>query len=83
MKKLTSIYSLLSFTAFILLATIPENVNAQDVRVTNPSFEDTPRQGTFDLRGRRSQPIKGWYDCGAILFPEATLPDIHDGTSKY
>jgi len=57
---------------------------AQDVRLTNPSFEDTPRQGRFDERtGIRTQPIKGWFDCGAILFPRATPPDIHKGSSNY
>jgi len=57
---------------------------AQDVRLTNPSFEDTPRQGKFDERTNfRSEPIKGWFDCGSILFPTATPPDIHKGSSFF
>jgi len=52
--------------------------------LTNSSFEDTPRQGKYDERtGFRSEPIKGWFDCGAILFPTATPPDIHKGSSNF
>ena len=84
MKKLLSIQSLLFTSVLLLVLVIPQQGDSQDVRLTNPSFEDTPRQGTYDpLTGKRSQPIRGWMDCGAILFRDATPPDIHDGKSKY
>ena len=68
----------------MLILTASQQGTSQDVRLTNPSFEDRPRQGIFDARtGQRSQQIKGWRDCGAILFPQATPPDIHDGKSNY
>jgi len=58
--------------------------DAQDVILRNPSFEDKPRRGTYDqITGKRSTPIKGWYDCGQIYFPRATPPDIHDGQTDY
>lgn len=41
------------------------------IKLSNPSFEDTPRQGGL------TEGIKGWYDCGIINFPEETAPDIH------
>lgn len=41
------------------------------IKLSNPSFEDTPR------KGRAVNGIKGWYDCGIINFPKETAPDIH------
>ena len=63
---------------------IPTDCNAQDVRLTNPSFEDQPRKGIYDARQRlRSSPILGWFDCGAVLFPTASPPDIHQGSTNF
>lgn len=45
----------------------------EEIFLNNPSFEDMPHQGggPFDIG------IRGWYDCGAIQFPDETPPDIH------
>ena len=45
---------------------------ADTVRLLNPSFEDTPKQGGAGFTG-----IAGWFDCGKINFPEESPPDIH------
>ena len=56
----------------------------EEVKLTNPSFEDTPRQGMFDPRsGKGSPEIEGWRDCGAILFPRNSPPDINGADTKY
>ncbi len=79
-----SIQYLLSFTFLVILSALTSSATAQDVRLTNPSFEDTPRRGVYDpLTGERSIPIKGWMDCGAVLFRGETPPDIHDGKSGF
>jgi len=84
MNEILSIRHLLSLALFLTLLWGPSLSNAQDVRLTNPSFEDTPRRGVYTPgSGLRSQPIKGWHDCGALIFPDATPPDIHDGKSNY
>ena len=51
---------------------------AQDIRLSNPSFEDRPHYGSVD----NNSSIKGWYDCGAVNFPTATPPDIHEGATR-
>ncbi|MEE9440126.1 MAG: OmpA family protein [Saprospiraceae bacterium] len=58
----------------IILSMSAFGISAQDevIKLTNPSFEDTPRRGGSRLHG-----IKGWYDCGIINFPQETPPDIH------
>ena len=57
----------------LLLLVLVVNLNGQQdtIRLTNPSFEDSPRKGG-EHRG-----ILGWYDCGIINFPDETPPDIH------
>lgn len=67
---------------FLVLLVMSYTTEAQDVRLTNPSFEDKPRRGTFNGVTYSPQ-IVGWYDCGRIFFPRATPPDIHDGQSGY
>lgn len=57
---------------------ICSELSAQDVRLHNPSFEDKPKKG-----GEDNTPIKGWFDCGTVLFPGATPPDIHQGSSYF
>lgn len=52
--------------------------DSQDVRVNNPSFEDYPRQGVPG-----GPEIIGWKDCGRQLFPEASPPDIHQGSTNF
>ena len=54
------------------------SVDAQNARLNNGSFEDVPRQGKF-----QSQSIKGWFDCGAVHFPNTTPPDIHQGNTNF
>ncbi len=51
-------------------------VSAQDQVFTlaNPSFEEIPHKGgnsKYDIG------ISGWYDCGKLMFPNETPPDIH------
>lgn len=65
------------FFLFFTLGTGICNLGAQErdtIKILNGSFEDTPRQG-----GEAFLAIKGWYDCGALRFPEETPPDIHPG----
>ncbi len=82
MKSLFSFIPTILF-AFILLSPIHE-VSAQNVRISNGSFEDTPRKGILDFSSLfRSQPIRGWFDCGAVLFPNASPPDIHQGSTNF
>ena len=52
-----------------------EGMQAQSdtIKLSNPSFEDIPRQGGAP----GSSGIKGWFDCGGINFPGETPPDIH------
>jgi len=33
--------------------------------------------------GKRTQPPKGWFDCGALSFPDASPPDIHQGGTHF
>ncbi len=63
MKPLLSVF----FSCLSLIALSQMN----DISLTNPSFEDAPR------KGGSIQNIKGWYDCGRILFPNESAPDIH------
>ena len=48
-------------------------LNGQDVEISinNPSFEDIPH------KGQPGSYIRGWYDCGLVLFKQETPPDIH------
>ena len=55
------------FSCLSLLASSQMN----DIVLMNPSFEDSPR------KGGRIESINGWYDCGFILFPRESPPDIH------
>lgn len=43
------------------------------IKIRNGSFESNPQQGRTDLRTR----LDGWEDCGRILFPYDSPPDIH------
>ena len=54
------------------------NADCQEVRLNNPSFEDYPRQG---IKG--GPQIKGWWDCGRIIFPDQSPPDIHQGSTNF
>ena len=42
-----------------------------EISINNPSFEDIPHKGNSNTY------IRGWYDCGLMLFPGETPPDIH------
>ncbi len=59
------------------------DIESQEVRLKNGSFEDYPRQGGIDNFGRRTKPPSAWYDCGAIQFPNHTPPDIHRGGTSF
>lgn len=60
------------------LLLLAHNADSQDVRLNNPSFEDYPRQGTPG-----GPEIIGWKDCGRVLFPSASPPDIHKGSTNF
>ena len=79
----SNIISKLLFLCCLSLSTF--SIKAQEVvRLTNPSFEDSPRKGVYDpLTGFRSSAIKGWFDCGSVLFPDASPPDIHQGSTDF
>ena len=47
------------------------------IELKNPSFEDSPRRGGYDLFGYPTAPPAGWFDCGLSEFPNETPPDIH------
>ena len=55
----------------ITMSSMGMNAQSDVITLSNPSFEDTPRQGGA------ANGIKGWYDCGIINFPEESAPDIH------
>ena len=83
-SKLSQILILLKYALGMLIFLSTTQIEGQDVRLTNPSFEDEPRRGTYDPRTEiRSPQIEGWFDCGAALFPQATPPDIHQGSSFF
>ena len=63
MKFLLSLF----FIGFFLLSFSQSDT----VVMSNPSFEDIPRKGS------QTKGINGWYDCGLILFPAESPPDIH------
>lgn len=46
------------------------------VYLKNPSFEGIPRAGGATYHGISAA---GWIDCGGIMFPSETPPDIHPG----
>ncbi len=65
----------LIFFLFILGAI---HVTAQEevVYLKNPSFEGVPRAGGTTYPGISAA---GWIDCGRIMFPAESPPDIHPG----
>jgi hypothetical protein len=62
----------ITFTFVILFITNALCSQRDTIRLTNPSFEDTPKRG-----GESDQQISGWYDCGMLYFPQESPPDIH------
>lgn len=65
------IYLLTSVGVYSQSKLIPDTV-----RITNPSFEDTPKMGNLTSFPTR---IKNWEDCGLKRFFGETPPDIHPG----
>ena len=63
---------------FLLLFSV-SILSAQDekIKLINPSFEGRPHAG-----GEGANNIKGWQDCGVILFEDETAPDIHLGMPR-
>lgn len=60
---------MLKFTfLFLLFYSINSNAQVEEIKLSNPSFEDFARPA----HGPR-----GWYDCGNINFPLETPPDVH------
>lgn len=72
MKSLKKFFSA-ALSLFIILS-----VHAQEevVHLKNPSFEGVPRAGISTYSGISAA---GWIDCGAIMFPGESPPDIHPG----
>ncbi len=64
-------------TLMFLISLIP-TLDAQDVIIINGGFEDRPHFGRRDFY----DPIKGWFDCGRIEFPDESPPDIHQGVNR-
>ncbi len=60
---------------FIMIA-LAMHMNGQErlISLTNPSFEDIPHKGGS---GNLDIGVAGWYDCGRLMFPGETPPDIH------
>ncbi len=50
---------------------------AQEIKIRNGSFEDTPHFGRVDIIGRPITKIFNWIDCGGHYFKGETPPDIH------
>ena len=63
-----------TFWSFLLVLFIyqPSVGQVDTINLRNPSFEDIPRRG-----GAFSIPIRGWFDCSRIHFPDESPPDIH------
>ncbi len=65
------------FLFLLVFGTLTIQVQAQNevIQLKNPSFEGEPRAGgsVYGI----SAP--GWIDCGGIMFPRETPPDIHPG----
>lgn len=65
----------------IIICFCAMGMNAQfdTISLSNPSFEDYPRKGSYYTNAMEAQRnnIKGWYDCGIINFRSETAPDIH------
>jgi Outer membrane protein and related peptidoglycan-associated (lipo)proteins len=60
--------------AILLIMSIgPLVTTAQEIPVNNPSFEGIPHQGGGDY----DTGIRGWYDCGGLMFKNETPPDLH------
>ncbi len=53
------------FWALSFIGVLIGDASAQNIQLTNPSFEDTPAEGT---------PPSGWLDCG---FENESAPDVH------
>ena len=67
--------------ASLLLFALNQGVS-QEVRLNNGSFEGDARMGVIN-NGNRTEPPSGWFDCGAVHFPNATPPDIHKGSTNF
>ena len=76
-RNLSKAYFGKALLAFALLF-LAYSADSQDVRLNNPSFEDYPRQGVPG-----GPEIIGWKDCGRVLFPDASPPDIHQGSTNF
>ena len=61
-------YYLKSVLLLFLFFTTNANAQVEEIKLSNPSFEDFPRP---------SHQPRGWYDCGDINFPLETAPDTH------
>jgi hypothetical protein len=58
--------------SLILLCSTFVIAQEDTIRLKNPSFEGTPFRG-----GEKEFNLKGWSDCGNILFPNETPADLH------
>ncbi len=50
-----------------------------EIVLNNPSFEERPHKGV----SAHDIGIRGWYDCGELIFPAESPPDIHPINAWY
>jgi len=62
--------------AFSLLIAFSSQAQEEVIYLKNPSFEGIPRAGGASSYGISAA---GWIDCGGLMFPNETAPDIHPG----
>ncbi len=74
LRKVITPYIGILILALCAPASLMSQTPADTIKLGNPSFEDTPRAGG---KGGYRIPIRGWEDCGAMLFPGESPPDIH------
>jgi len=66
----------IAFCALLLFFSV--GLYAQDISITNGSFEGFAQQGRNDQSFR----LEGWQDCGPYQFRLASPPDVHQGVNR-
>lgn len=71
-----SIYLFLIYLSCSICFGLLAQADYQTITLANPSFEGEPHRGTFYDNDMPTE-IKGWYDCGTLIFKGQNPPDIH------